>query len=55
MVGDPIDLKQYFDGDKASREDIERINGIVYNKMLELQAELYRRIKQDKRGKKRVD
>ena len=55
MVGDPIDLKQYFDGDKATREDIERINGIVHNKMLELQAELYRRIEQDKRGKKRVN
>lgn len=49
LVGDPIDITQYFDGDKATRADIERINGIIYNKVLELRAELDRRIQQDKK------
>ncbi|MBQ9842462.1 MAG: 1-acyl-sn-glycerol-3-phosphate acyltransferase [Clostridia bacterium] len=49
LVGDPIDIKQYFDGDKATRADIERINGIIYDKVLELRAELDRRIQQDKK------
>ena len=49
MVGDPIDLKQYLTGERASREDIDRINAIIYHKMLDLQAELERRIQEDKK------
>lgn len=49
MVGDPIDLKQYLTGERASREDIDRINTIIYHKMLDLQAELERRIQEDKK------
>ena len=49
MVGDPIDLKQYLTGEKASREDIDRINDIIYKKMLALQAELEQRIQADKK------
>ena len=49
MVGDPIDVTRYLDGEKASREDINRINGIIFNKVLELRAELDRRVQQDKK------
>lgn len=49
MVGDPIDLKQYLTEEKPTREDIDRINGIVYEKVLALRAELDRRVQADKK------
>lgn len=48
MVGDPIDLKQYLTGDKATREDIDRINDIIYQKVLALRAQLDRCISGEK-------
>lgn len=53
IVGDAIDLKDYLDTEKPSREDIERLNDIVRQKVLDLRAELDERIAADKKGGKR--
>lgn len=54
IKGEEIDLTQYLtNGDeKASKEDIARLNDIVRNKMLALRAELDARIAAEKKGKK---
>lgn len=53
MFGEQIDVSQYTGGKRASREDLERINGIVHQKMLDLREELDRRVENDrKKGRK---
>lgn len=51
IFGEPIDLADYFNGDKATKEDIARLNDIVFQKVLALRAELEAR----KTGKKAGD
>ncbi len=45
MIGEPIMLSEYFSGRKMTREDIDRLNDIVRNKVLGLREELDRRVK----------
>ena len=52
MFGEQIDVSQYISGKRASREDLDRINSIVYEKMLELRRELDRRVENDRKGRK---
>lgn len=44
MIGEPILLSDYLENKKMSREDIDRLNEIVRNKVLDLREELDRRI-----------
>lgn len=52
MVGETIDIKQYLPEGKVTTEDMHSANEKVYQRMLELQAELHRRIAADKEGKR---
>ncbi len=53
MFGEPIDLSQYTTAKKPTKEDILRLDAIVYQKVLALREELDLRIKNgEKRGKK---
>lgn len=49
MIGESIDLASYLSGPKATREDITRLNEIVYQKVLALRRELDVRVKADKK------
>lgn len=51
IVGEPIYLDDYLQGKKCTREDLDRLNEIVFNKVLELRQELDTRIQQEKRNK----
>ena len=51
LVGEPIVLSQYTDSAKATKEDIVRLNEIVYEKVLQLRRELDVRVEQDRKGK----
>ena len=44
-------LDDYLQGKKCTREDLDRLNEIVFNKVLELRQELDRKIQQEKRNK----
>lgn len=52
MVGESIDLSAYITGPKATREDITRLNDMVYDKVLRLREELDRRIEADRKKRK---
>ena len=53
IVGEKIDLAEQITGERYTKEDVERLNEMVRNKVLELRAELDRRIEADKkRGRK---
>lgn len=52
MVGETIDLTGYLDGKKETKEDIERLNDIVREKVLQLREELDRRIEADRQKRK---
>lgn len=43
IVGEKIYPKQYLDSDSYTNADVYRINGIIYNKVLELREELEKR------------
>lgn len=49
MVGESIDLSTYISGPKASRDDINRLNEIVRDKVLALRKELDKRIEADRK------
>ena len=53
IIGDSIDLSQYLSDSKAKKEDIARLNDIVYEKVLQLRKELDRRVEGDKERRKR--
>ena len=53
MIGEPIDVSQYLTDGKCTKDDIHRINDIMYQKVLSLREELDRRIQEEKRGKKK--
>lgn len=48
MIGEPIYLSDYLENKKMSREDIDRLNEIVRNKVLALREELDRRIRKER-------
>ncbi len=48
IIGESIDLSAHISGLKATREDITRLNDMVYTKVLELRKELDLQIKADK-------
>lgn len=52
MVGEPINLADHTTEGKTSREEIDRLNELVRNKVLALREELDRRIEADKRKRK---
>ena len=52
MVGESIDLSAHITGPKATREDITRLNDMVYDKVLRLREELDRRIEADRKKRK---
>ncbi len=52
MIGEPIHLTDYLP-EKARTSDIESINEVVRQKVIDLRAELDRRIQNDKRSKKK--
>lgn len=53
MVGEPIDLTDYLDAEKPSKEDVIRLNDMVRQKVLFLRQEIDRRIEADKqKGRK---
>ena len=45
IIGKPIDLHAYLTGEKYTKQDILRINEIIYQKAQDLQEELHRRIR----------
>ena len=49
MIGEHIDLTQYLTTEKPKKEDIDRLNQIVYQKVLALREELDRRIQEDRK------
>lgn len=51
IFGEMIDLSQYTSCEKPNRAEIDRLNDIVYNKVLELRKELDLRIEADKNKK----
>lgn len=52
IVGEPIDLTDYHTAAKVSKDDITRLNGVVYEKCLALREELGCRVEADRmRGK----
>ena len=54
IIGEEIDLSQYMSGEKYTRDDVERLNEMVHQKVLDLRAELDLRINADKkRGDKK--
>lgn len=46
MIGKPIDVRDYLTGEKHTKQDILRINEIIYQKAQALQEELHRRIRE---------
>lgn len=48
IIGEPVNLSDYVKEGKVTKEEIERLNGIVHKKALELREELDRRIQADK-------
>ena len=54
LIGKPIDVFSYLESEQYTREDIYRLNEIVFQKVLELRADLDRRIAED-RGTKRKE
>lgn len=54
IIGKPIDLRTYLNGESYTKEDMLRINEIFYQKALELQAELHRRIQQGRQKRKEL-
>lgn len=54
IFGETIDLSNYISSEKVTRTDVDRLNDIVYQKVLELRRELDLRIEADrnKKGKK---
>lgn len=53
MIGKRIDVYELLGKEDYTKDDILRINDIVYNKVLELRAELDRRVEEDKKTKKK--
>ena len=53
MIGEHIDLSAYLSGPKHTKEDIERLNQIVYQKVLQLRKELDLRIEADRKGRRK--
>ena len=51
IIGEAIDLNQYISSPKATKDDVTRLNDIVYEKVLQLREELNLRIEAE--GKKR--
>ena len=52
IIGEAINLSDYLSSEKASKEDITKLNDIVYKKVLDLRAELDLRIESNrKKGK----
>ena len=49
IIGKPICLSDYLGGRKYTREDVDQLNDIVRQKVLDLRAELDRRIEADRR------
>lgn len=47
MIGKPIDVRDYLTGEKHTKQDILRINEIIYQKAQALQEELHRRIREN--------
>ena len=54
MIGKEIDVSQFITSDKRTptREELERANDYIYNKVLELREELEIRKNQKRRGRK---
>lgn len=52
IIGEQIDLYDYLDGDTFTRDDIKRLNAMVYQKALDLKSELERRKNKSKRKDK---
>ena len=52
MVGESIDLSAHITGPKATREDITRLNDMVYEKVLRLRKELEQRVEADRKKRK---
>ena len=52
MVGESIDLSAHITGPKATREDITRLNDMVYEKVLRLRKELDQRVEADRKKRK---
>lgn len=52
MVGESIDLSSHITGPKATREDITRLNDMVYEKVLRLRKELDQRVEADRKKRK---
>ncbi len=52
MIGKPIYLKDYIDAEKYSKEDILKLNDLIFQKVLSLRAELDRRIQADRKPRK---
>ena len=53
IIGEPIILSQYLTEEKASKEDIARLNDIVFAKVLQLRKELDERIDSDRKKEKK--
>lgn len=51
IIGEEIDLSQYMTSERITKEDINRLNDIVHQKVLDLRAELDHRIENDKRSR----
>ncbi|MBR5134937.1 MAG: 1-acyl-sn-glycerol-3-phosphate acyltransferase [Clostridia bacterium] len=52
IIGEKIDVMQYLESERFTKEDVLRINDIVRQKVLDLREELDRRIEQDKQKRK---
>lgn len=54
IIGKPIDPRDYLTGEKYTKEDMLRINEIIYQKAQELRAEIDRRIQEDRKKRKEI-
>lgn len=52
IIGEPIYVEDIFDNDLTEKENVEKINTVMRNKIIEMENELKERINQGKKGKK---
>ena len=54
IIGKPINPRDYLTGEKYTKEDMLRINEIIYQKAQDLRAEIDRRIQENRKTRKEI-